>query len=337
MAEKGISIVICCHNGASRLPQTLAHLAAQQVNKELPWEVIVIDNASTDRTAEVALSLWPDPFPAPLRIISEPQLGLSYARERGFSEAKYEIVSFVDDDNWVNPDWITLAAETMMLHPEVGACGGASEAVCEDTPPRWFKKYKSSYGIGPAENKAGYVQCLWGAGLTVRKSAWVNLIKKGFHFILTGRKGKMLTSCEDNELCAALQLSNWRLWYEPRMRLKHFLSKHRLEWRYLRRLYRANGASSLGLDPYFYATRNTAALLDRMKRTWKWQALSAVKRLLSCPTKLFSFLVSSTEENYDILEVEATLGRLLELLRLRRKYDENMGKIAHAKWRFAMG
>ena len=47
----GVSIVICCHNSAKLLPRTLEHLRAQEVDSTIPWEVIVVDNASTDNTA----------------------------------------------------------------------------------------------------------------------------------------------------------------------------------------------------------------------------------------------------------------------------------------------
>jgi len=50
----GVSVIICCYNSVKRLPVTLAHLKSQVVFGQIPWEVIVIDNASTDRTAEVA-------------------------------------------------------------------------------------------------------------------------------------------------------------------------------------------------------------------------------------------------------------------------------------------
>lgn len=101
-----VSIVICCHNSAKRLPDTLKHLLIQEVPDNLQWEVIVVDNVSTDNTAQVARSLWPDDAPAPLQVVSEPEPGLSNARKRGFMEAKYELVSFVDDENWLAPDWV---------------------------------------------------------------------------------------------------------------------------------------------------------------------------------------------------------------------------------------
>lgn len=50
----GVSIVICCYNSASRLPETLQHIAEQEVAANISWEVIVVDNASTDNTQEIA-------------------------------------------------------------------------------------------------------------------------------------------------------------------------------------------------------------------------------------------------------------------------------------------
>src|SRR5687768_534263 len=122
---EGVSVVICTHNGAARLPAVLSHLAAQQA--EVPWEVVVVDNASTDDTAQVATRHW-QAQAAPLRVVSEPQLGLSNARRRGLDAAAYPIVAFVDDDNWLAPDWVATAARLMAQLPDVGALGGFIEA-----------------------------------------------------------------------------------------------------------------------------------------------------------------------------------------------------------------
>lgn len=82
MELTGISIVICCYNSAQRLPLTLVHLAAQKVADNFPWEVIVVNNASTDNTEEAAFSSW-DRESIEMRVVYEPQPGLSYARHRG--------------------------------------------------------------------------------------------------------------------------------------------------------------------------------------------------------------------------------------------------------------
>lgn len=73
----GISVAVCCYNSSGRVPGTLEYLAQQQVSKKIPWEIIVVDNASTDRTSKAARDSWPENAPCQLRIVKEPKRGLS--------------------------------------------------------------------------------------------------------------------------------------------------------------------------------------------------------------------------------------------------------------------
>src|SRR6266404_7285820 len=116
-----VSIIICSHNGALRLPTALSRIKAQLKPRD-PWEVLLIDNASTDDTAEVALSCWGD-GPAPIRIVHEPKLGLQCARKRGLEEARYDFLGFVDDDNWLAEDWVLVANEVLGDDGSLGAVG----------------------------------------------------------------------------------------------------------------------------------------------------------------------------------------------------------------------
>src|SRR5438067_13925901 len=98
----GVSVIVCCHNSAARLPPTLQHLAKQRLPDLTPWEVLLINNGSTDDTCAVAGQVWrTEGSPAPMRIVDQPKLGLSYARERGIATASYDTLVFVDDDNWL--------------------------------------------------------------------------------------------------------------------------------------------------------------------------------------------------------------------------------------------
>ena len=124
----GVSVVLCCYNSAHRLPRALAHLAVQRVPKTLHWEVIIVDNASDDKTRDVALEAWNRVGAVPLRVVMESRSGQAFARNRGLAEAKYDIVSFVDDDNWVCPEWVELVWDVMKSHPDVGACGGGGHS-----------------------------------------------------------------------------------------------------------------------------------------------------------------------------------------------------------------
>lgn len=328
----GVSIVICCHNSASRLPQTLTHLQAQQVTKgAIPWEVIVVDNVSTDQTASVALNLWPEDAPAPLRVVSEPQLGLIHARIRGFQEARFELVSFIDDDNQVCPHWVERVSELMSQHPEVGACGGSVTAVSESTLPPWFERYKESYAVGEQTAESNDITStrgyLWGAGLTIRKSAWQQLLDAGFCPSLSGRKGTTLSSGEDNEICFALRLAGWRLWYEKQLKLQHYLSAHRLEWQYLRRLRRGCGTSSVLLEAYYLSLQASDDMVTRFKQIWLIRIISSFRHLLIQLCKLLLSYSNPLEREQAVLEYEFWLGNLLARFRHWRDYGKIVERV----------
>lgn len=331
----GVSVVICCHNSAARLPQTLAHLVAQQMTATpVPWEVIVIDNGSTDQTAAVARQLWPTVQPAPLRVVDEPQGGLIHARLRGLAAAHYELVSFIDDDNWVSPHWVVTVSALMSHQPDVGACGGWNSIVSDCPLPAWFERYQASYAVGEQGSGSGDVTVtrgyLWGAGLTIRKAAWQQLLAAGFCPKLVGRRGTALLGGEDSEICYALRLAGWRLWYDRGLQLQHYLPIHRLEWCYLRQLHQGTGSAFVVLSIYLQLLRLPTSPVGRLKQSWLYQLISSVGGFLGQQMKwalsqaLFDDRRSSTE--HTIAAEKAFLqrayyqGRVATLLRQRRDY-----------------
>ena len=316
----------------------MSHLLAQQVSQDIKWEVIIVDNASTDKTPVVAESLWPRNPPVPLRIIHEPKLGLSYARYSGVEAAKYEIVSFVDDDNWVCPEWVQATSEIMRGNPDVGACGGMSEAACEEAPPWWFGDYAGDYAVGFQGEGAGDITFtrgyLWGAGLSIRKSAWRHLQRVGFKSLLVGRRGKSLSSGEDSEICFALRLAGWRLWYDERLNLRHYIPSNRLKWSYLRRLHRGFGASTVGLEPYSEHLLTPDSDPGRpFRRTWQWKAAGTLKLLLR-QLQDVRLVDGLGEGSPQILKLEWTWGRFLEFLKRRNGYNEGLFAVSELKKSF---
>jgi glycosyltransferase involved in cell wall biosynthesis len=333
----GVSVVLCCHNSAQRLPRTLEHLAAQQVDPGLRWEIVVIDNASTDGTGYVARASWPATAPQILRIVREPRMGLSFARERGLREARFDVVTFVDDDNWVESGWVEVAADVMARHPEAGACGGLITAAYQAEPPVWAERFIRRYAVGTQGDDGDITDTrgwLWGAGIVVRKSAWQQLLDDGYHTMLDGRHGSKLTAGDDAEMCSALRLAGWRLRYDSRLRMQHFIPANRLTWTYLRGLYRGFGAADPGLTIYRYALEGARdGLRHRLKRMWQLQVAITLLRLARHGRKVLPRVRSSHEGDADVLEVERQIGRLGALLRQRGMFDVRLREIRAANWR----
>lgn len=321
----GVSVVICTYNGAARLPQALAHLAAQENTSATAWEVIVVDNASTDDSAEVARRCWPTDAPAPLRVVAEPQIGLSRARIKGFAEALYEIVSFIDDDNWVADDWVSRVSETMSNDPALGALNGLNYPVFEIEPPQWFERFQEIYAVFTEENLArlnGLPYGLFGAGLNVRKTAWLELKRANFEFDLSDVVGAKLSRGGDSELTFAIREAGWKLAFDPALRLQHFLPANRLNWAYLRRLSRESAISTVALDAYNLPAGT--GIKSRLRKTWAWHALAAAKALLKDPRTLVLAPLCAMEGDPAVLAYEGWRGRLSGLLRLRGGYREAM-------------
>ena len=99
------------------------------------WEVLVIDNASTDGTATVAGEALARHFGARGRLVREDQPSLTYARRRAGLEARGEVVCFLDDDNLAETNSVRHAARIFDTHPQVGCAGGKILPIWEQEPP----------------------------------------------------------------------------------------------------------------------------------------------------------------------------------------------------------
>lgn len=332
MSLPAISVIICCYNSASRLPQTLRQLQAQDAPEELAWEVIVIDNASTDDTASVAERTWAERPVAPLQVVPEPQAGLSYARARGAAEARHDIIALVDDDNWTPSQWLATVAEIFRDNPEVGVVGGPTTEACEVEPPPWFPTFKGHYAVYGIDSPGGVVeQPVCGAGLCYRRTAWEQLLAEGYTGILTDRKGKELTSGGDVEICAALRLSGWKIWYDPRLLIEHFIPAGRLNWDYLTRLNSGFGKQSVYLDAYY------ALLPGFTKGTpaggfWIKESLKALRALAGLAPQIFFKSRARLEGSAAWLVWQNQLARLKTLWQEKGAYGERFAKLRAAPW-----
>ncbi len=313
----GVSIVICCYNSSKRITATLEHLQ-RITTKGIPWEIILVDNRSDDDTREKALSTWNTNPVTPLNIVTEHNRGLINARIKGVQCAAFEIISFIDDDNWIEPQWVDKVFSIMQNDQSLAACGGFSEGVFEKSPPEWFSDFSFYYAVGKQQNESGYVNpekgYLWGAGLTIRKKAWNNLFENGFNNLLKGRTGKSLTAGEDSEICFALILQGWKLWYDDSLKLKHFIPSSRLSIQYLMKIYEGFGKAEVILSLYIeFISGNSTN-----KSNWTLQCFAALKKL--CVSGLKRIVSSDTNKIKNTILWKHDKAYTFELLLNRKKY-----------------
>jgi glycosyltransferase involved in cell wall biosynthesis len=254
--KKGVSIVICTYNGKDRLGNTLMHIARQKdINFDL--EVLLVDNNSSDGTSESALNIWRelgDPFE--LKIILERRPGTMHARKRGINESTYRYMLYCDDDNWLNPNYVSVAFSIINSQDSIAAVGGLGIIEYEKgfKIPKWVAPYERNYGTGTQGKTDGdttdYKGCLYTAGAILDRVWLDKLYRMGFVSSLTGRIGKSLVAGEDTELTYALKLIGGKLYYSSKMHFQHFMPSSRITWNYLKRLYRAFGYAEYIISPY---------------------------------------------------------------------------------------
>lgn len=224
----GVSVIVCCYNSALRIESTLLHLQMQYTKPNLPWEVILIDNNSSDNTVEIAKTTWDKKLNyIPLRVISESTPGLIHARKKGIINAKYNYLLFCDDDNWLNIDFLTMGFEILNNDKKIAVLGSKSIAEYETTPPTWFIDNAKDFAIGEQNTSSGDIThsrgWVWGAGSFYRKDLLNKLFEANSTFILTGRLGDKLFSGDDVEQCLFLKLLGYKIYYSEKLVLKHFI------------------------------------------------------------------------------------------------------------------
>lgn len=254
-----LSVAICTYNGELRLPALLSCLQQQQ--SDCQWEVIVVDNNSSDRTAELIrryqsiAALWRRDVP--LRYYFEPRQGSAYARRCAVKHITSPLIGFIDDDNLPEPDWVEAAFQFGQQHPQAGAYGSNIYGQYEITPPPGFNRiacclaiinrgdrpfqYSTKRGVLPA-----------GAGMVVRRQAWLQQVPNVPR--LAGVcAGSLKSKGEDVEALSHIRQA-WPIWHNPAMKLAHVMPKERLSRQYLQHLFWRVGLSRYLLRRGDYST-----------------------------------------------------------------------------------
>lgn len=226
--ELGVSVIICCYNSAARLPGTLSYIAKQQVPAHIPWEVLIINNSSTDDTVKVAGKEW-GTYNLPgvdFDVIDEPVPGLNNARRKGIEAAKYAYLLFCDDDNWLDSTYVATAFAIIDNDRSIGVLGGLGIIEAEQPACLSDELLKQTTVSGP-QTWAPSDHWVYGAGSIYRKSILAGLFNKGWQPITLDRVGSKLSSGGDVETCFMVYLSGYKVIADDRLTFKHFVPQSR--------------------------------------------------------------------------------------------------------------
>lgn len=236
-----VSVVLSTYNRADRLPAALAALLDQAGN--VPYEVIVVDNNSSDDTADVVRRIVAASA-GRVRYAFEPRQGLSHGRNTGISLARSPIIALTDDDVRVSPDWIVQLRRAFDEHPEAGYVGGRVLPVWLSPAPAWLTTAHwaplalQDYGSDPRVSGRERAVCLVGANLAFRKRVFDRV---GLFTASLGRVKDGIGSTEDHDM----QLRAWRAGmhglYIPAVVSHADVTADRLEKRYHRRWHQGHG------------------------------------------------------------------------------------------------
>lgn len=281
------SVIIPAYNRASYLLLCLEALAAQTADHST-FEIIIVDNNSTDDTPDVSLKFVQSHPTLRVRYVCETAQGLSYARNRGIAEARGEIVCFLDDDAVPSPGWLEALTEGF-ADPTVGCAGGLAILGYQgQARPPWLQGdlqgllngYKLPYNEPTAVSS--WTEFPYGCNMAFRRSVLADV---GLFRLDLGPSGSVRLLGGETELIGRVHNAGWKIMYLPDPMVRHLVAPERLEKSYIYHTGRGLAATHVILtrDPrlhmiarwfasdLWYATRlffKLAAAIVRRKPLW---------------------------------------------------------------------
>jgi glycosyltransferase involved in cell wall biosynthesis len=226
MSVPQIAAIICTHNREKYLGMAVESLLAQNF---ADFEVLVVDNGSTDGTREVVESYLPHPR---LKYAYESVLGLSVARNRGARETIAPLLAYLDDDAVASPQWLGELAAAYANEEKLAIAGGKVTLIWPEgrVSPKWISADLAG-GLG-AYNLGSIAVDIKEPGLTprglnysIRRSF---LEQVGGFDINLGRVGKKLLSNEELYMTELALTNGWKVAYLPNAMVAHHVAPERL-------------------------------------------------------------------------------------------------------------
>ncbi|MDY6838321.1 MAG: glycosyltransferase [Thermodesulfobacteriota bacterium] len=294
-----ISAIICTHNRAQYLSKAIGSLTQQTLDKSL-YEIIIVDNCSTDSTKDVVTGHCSDAIRP--RYIYESALGLSRARNTGLEAANGQYVAYLDDDAIACRNWLEKIVNLFdSTQPKLGCVCGKVEPIWEAPRPPWLSdKVAASLTIVDWSNEPVALskdKSIAGANMAFPNSVLTSV--GGFEEKL-GRKGNKLLSMEEFLLRQQLQSLGYSCHYHPEIAVRHHVPASRLNKSWFFRRFYWQGVSKAIARAHF----ESITIPKRIS-----VAISAAKKLMGSPLPLIG-LAASTDGPDDFTQKCFTLARI---------------------------
>ena len=264
------SVVVCTHNRAAVVGTAVAHALVEA--RAADGEVLVVDNASTDDTATLLARAAHDAGAA-LRVVQEPVLGLSAARNRGLAEARGAVVAYLDDDAVPRAGWLA-ALLAPYVDTRVACVGGRIVLRFPTPPPPWLTPSLhgsfSAFDLGSSPKRLRYRQDDYPYGANISFRAGTARAAGGFS-TLVGPLGRHQLVFDETDLCFRLDEAGWEIRYAPDAVVDHLVLSERLTPEWVLQRHRTGGESEA-----VFVLRNRR-LLRALWRVW-WRHRAALAR-----------------------------------------------------------
>jgi len=282
-----ISIIIPTLNRANLLRPAIQSFCHQNFPSD-QFEILVVDNGSTDNTRGITESAINAFLSHKIRYIYEPEPGLLSGRHRGALDAKGELLTFVDDDIEADANWLQAIKESFD-DSTVQIVGGRNLPKYELEPPEWLDWFWSDHSYGKIcgdlslldfgdqvrEIDANYV---WGLNFSIRKNALFEL--GGFHPDCVPKHLQYFQGDGETGLTQKANLKRYRAIYQPKALVFHSVSKDRMTHEYFDKRYFYQGVC----DSYSHIRNNNqlkqVGFIEKIKVHFR-KIKQLVKKLIS--------------------------------------------------------
>ncbi|MGH9158684.1 MAG: glycosyltransferase family 2 protein, partial [Vicinamibacteraceae bacterium] len=247
MTRPRISVVVCTHNRARFLRDALRSVVDQDFPRP-DYEVIVVDNASSDDTGQVVADFR---IHGNVRYVHEPTLGLNHARNTGWRAAEGEYVAYFDDDALAGPGWLAAIRDGFAAADGPAIIGGRVDPIWEVERPAWLSDGAATaltiVDWGATARPLAKVPREWLTGVNFAMP--VSLLRElgGFDSRLD-RVGNRLLSNGDILIQRRAQQRGYPCLYHPEMRVRHMVPASRLTQHWFVSRYYWQGMSDAAME-----------------------------------------------------------------------------------------